>query len=132
MALHILNNVFCHDLSLETSERVFQRFAFLQPNFCHSRHPKPAKRACFELTLFLRRSVELSASSCQLMHDRQAGFFVDFRFADTALYNHAKVSSVLGWNRTLYFSVLIHVSVPFLVTTGDSSSVETAEAQHPA
>src|SRR4029077_746718 len=39
VALHILNDVFGHNLALETSECVFQRFAFLQSNFCHSRHP---------------------------------------------------------------------------------------------
>jgi hypothetical protein len=35
VALHILNDVFGHNLALEASECVFQRFAFLQSNFCH-------------------------------------------------------------------------------------------------
>jgi hypothetical protein len=39
VALYVLNNVFRLNLSLETSERVLQRFAFLQSNFRHSRHP---------------------------------------------------------------------------------------------
>jgi hypothetical protein len=52
VAFYVLDNVFRHDLTFETSKRVLQRLAFLQSNFCHSLHPKPAKRACFELTLF--------------------------------------------------------------------------------
>jgi hypothetical protein len=55
VALHILNNVFRHNLALETSERVFQRFAFLQSNFCHSCHLEPA--------LYRRRFLMLDKAS---------------------------------------------------------------------
>src|SRR5208337_138411 len=40
VALHILNDVFGHNLALEPTQGVLQRFAFLQSNFCHSRHPQ--------------------------------------------------------------------------------------------
>jgi hypothetical protein len=39
MALHILNNVFRLNLAFESPQRILQRLAFLQPNFCHFRHP---------------------------------------------------------------------------------------------
>ena len=43
VTLHVLNNVFRHDLAFEPPQGVLQRLAFLQSHFCHARHPKPAK-----------------------------------------------------------------------------------------
>lgn len=50
MPLYVLNNVFCLDLAFEPAQRVFQRLALLQSDFCQWCFPP-----CIKLTL--RRAI---------------------------------------------------------------------------
>jgi hypothetical protein len=110
VTLHVLDNVFRHNLAFEPPQGVLQRLAFLQSNFCHSRHPaRPVSigylRAysllcCFPRSQLCNSIIYFGESLhifqlfliqpevvAQFMDDRQADLFADFGLAGADGFN---------------------------------------------